>query len=1236
MKFTEFLEEQTIFDNGYQALTPSASIVMPTYSRNKEGLLAGCIESVLAQTFQDFEFIIIDDGSSDGTQDVIIDYARRDPRLVYVRHEINSGLPAVRTDEGILMARAPYIGFIFDDNTWFPDTLEQLMNAIHSPSVDAVYGCVEMDRGGESFDFGMVPLSLETLNATNLIPNGTVLCSREFFKRVGLYDPHLLVRRICDWDLWLRAAHAGIHFKQINARLGIERGLRSPVSLGNTVHLDTKIAFSYIFDTDRRGERTAALVPERILEYDVFDPEQVITCVRDLAEWEQVNSTVYQPYFEKHPNYKFTGLLRNNRRYDPALFGFRINAQSPVFRHRKRLLILTNRLTRGVSDFIEGLKSNPDWMVIQTTEWTFSLFAPEEIDALILIDCSGPVLIKFINACQERQMPVIFLVSHGLDQPSKSDCSAFNYLDLTQDPLVRRQFNTPIYYGLAGFPWPKEHRENARLLIEACEMVITLGESNDALLAEFPVQSFPFIPNSFPSPDPLPQPDKILYYLANPSAFEPAVLDRTARNLQQICQETNYPVQVIVSSLVELPAQLKEVSSEILFWETNETLPNLVNRFNDAAWIVPSALLAVFPEYHLKLMKEDLSRGGGTLIEVPDRDTAGLYSAEAIDRSAESLLTSTMKENAGYRSDARWLQFRNLVQGILLRRKIANFRGLSLSREVRSMVLINSQAMAGSETYGLLVAKALRDIGFDVQIATHASYDHYPPGIRTINSWLAERNLPSLITAEYGKVVRSIGLPEVPEEKLQEYSNQLDKWLEGRGIGLVFSSGFISEPMIGWNERRLFFMSLFAPWDYSLGRMTFMRNRVNGVIFDTEWARRLWSRWLPPPTTCVPSLVEHDYFTIRNLNLPSNPVRIAIAGTIQPRKRQIEAAAACLNLIREGYDIELHFYGYELISFKNYISELRSIINQPVFENRAFFHGFVEDAMEIPRNNHIIFSPSTDESLPQSLIFCQASGLLAVASPAGGVEEFILDGKTGFLAKGFSVEDCTDALRRALDQQSNWPAIIQRARQHVADYCSDQIFTSRLLEVMSQGIEIHLSEGRRLFDTHPNPYAQKTRRTVRRSVNASQGAIDISNLVIGPEIGRAPLTYSLHCSYKNLAGLRFRLGTFFTNPQGKILFTLFPQKGGRPLRQVSLDLDKIKDNDWVTIKFQPVANSQDQIYHILVEGKVSGGRVSIYESLLPRMKSAQRMLLLSWRAVRRLAPLPVKRPLAAFHPYYEE
>src|SRR5215210_4205274 len=77
---------------------PAITIVTPTYRRNAEGLLHKCLQSALDQTFTNFEHIIVDDGSTDGTEEVVLGLCEQDERIVYVRHDRNSGLPALRTN----------------------------------------------------------------------------------------------------------------------------------------------------------------------------------------------------------------------------------------------------------------------------------------------------------------------------------------------------------------------------------------------------------------------------------------------------------------------------------------------------------------------------------------------------------------------------------------------------------------------------------------------------------------------------------------------------------------------------------------------------------------------------------------------------------------------------------------------------------------------------------------------------------------------------------------------------------------------------------------------------------------------------------------------------------------------------------------------------------------------------------------------------------------------------------
>ena len=99
---------------------PKVSVVIPTHDRAH--LVGRAIRSVLAQTFQDFEIIVVDDCSVDNTKEVVQSLA--DSRIRYLRHEINRGGSAAR-NTGIGAARGEWIAFLDSDDEWLPKKLEK-------------------------------------------------------------------------------------------------------------------------------------------------------------------------------------------------------------------------------------------------------------------------------------------------------------------------------------------------------------------------------------------------------------------------------------------------------------------------------------------------------------------------------------------------------------------------------------------------------------------------------------------------------------------------------------------------------------------------------------------------------------------------------------------------------------------------------------------------------------------------------------------------------------------------------------------------------------------------------------------------------------------------------------------------------------------------------------------------------------------------------------------------------
>ena len=124
---------------------PAVSVIIPTY--NRDHLVGRTIRSVLSQTLQDFELLVVDDGSSDHTEEVVCSF--KDPRIRYLRHGVNRGAPASR-NTGIKVARAQYLAFLDDDVQAMPEKLERQLEVIRRPGNEDVAvvlcGAARQDR----------------------------------------------------------------------------------------------------------------------------------------------------------------------------------------------------------------------------------------------------------------------------------------------------------------------------------------------------------------------------------------------------------------------------------------------------------------------------------------------------------------------------------------------------------------------------------------------------------------------------------------------------------------------------------------------------------------------------------------------------------------------------------------------------------------------------------------------------------------------------------------------------------------------------------------------------------------------------------------------------------------------------------------------------------------------------------------------------------------------------------
>jgi glycosyltransferase involved in cell wall biosynthesis len=189
-------------------MIPAVSVVVATYNYGR--FLAGALDSALNQSQRDLEVIVIDDGSTDNTAEVIQSYLS-DTRLRYERTS-HVGQPAAK-NHGIRLARAPLVAFLDADDLWLPSKLERQAALFQAdPDLGVAFTRrLLIDEQGRLLEFRQPALPrgrlAEALVRDNFICFSSAMVRRDVFADIGLFDEGLAVA--IDYDLWLRTS---IHY----------------------------------------------------------------------------------------------------------------------------------------------------------------------------------------------------------------------------------------------------------------------------------------------------------------------------------------------------------------------------------------------------------------------------------------------------------------------------------------------------------------------------------------------------------------------------------------------------------------------------------------------------------------------------------------------------------------------------------------------------------------------------------------------------------------------------------------------------------------------------------------------------------------------------------------------------------------------------------------------------------------------------------------------------------------
>ncbi|MBX7174811.1 MAG: glycosyltransferase family 2 protein [Pyrinomonadaceae bacterium] len=180
------------------------SVLIPVY--NSENYIAEAIESVLRQTYQDFEIIVVDDGSTDNTRQVIESFGEK----VQYHYQKNYGAGVAR-NKCIALSRGDFLAFLDADDVWSKNKLELQMQEFEADnSLEAVFGMVENVKQ-KDWEQRVFQTNAPVENLFKGFTQTTMLIKRESFLRVGMFPEENTIGEFVDW--LLRAKEANLQMK---------------------------------------------------------------------------------------------------------------------------------------------------------------------------------------------------------------------------------------------------------------------------------------------------------------------------------------------------------------------------------------------------------------------------------------------------------------------------------------------------------------------------------------------------------------------------------------------------------------------------------------------------------------------------------------------------------------------------------------------------------------------------------------------------------------------------------------------------------------------------------------------------------------------------------------------------------------------------------------------------------------------------------------------------------------
>ncbi|OAJ51449.1 hypothetical protein A6V36_31130 [Paraburkholderia ginsengiterrae] len=1028
VRASQFLRDAQIRHSSNLIAAPKVSVVLPTYCRGSNGLLARAIESVLSQSFGSLELIVVDDGSTDGTSDVLADFIEHDDRVIHLRHDQNSGFPALRVNEGLLMARGTYCAYQFDDDQWTPDALRVLTAALEADrDCGLAYGKAQLKLADADDMYVGQPFNYSKLVEGNFIANNSVLHRRSVFEQYGGYDMHIVMRRLCDWDLWQRWGRV-VRFQFVDEVVSIV-SVALEHSLGTTAPLDAFSARAHM-----AHDRNPRLTPSSLAQYEIDD----LTHLSSLGDrrLEDVWSLQVAPFQSRHRDVW------------------------PVVRPKcgKPLQVL---VTKAHFDTTVDITIN-NFRASLSDDFNFTYVPQMQVDEAS-IECADILLLH-------RTIDY-----HSLELLSLARKHGKGVVYMMDDDLLSLHEVSPEF----GYLAPGEPCHNALTeLIRQADLVVTYSPVMQASVAQINPRNV-LLETNIP---------KAWLATANAKlAGAPSAAASTAQPVKVAFAgggARREEFQVLWPAIVEVSRRMKD-QVEFHFWgfEPNDlgrlespysceqytfSYDEYLSRLTQADFDVMIAPLftdkrAKRAKCPIKFLEITAAGALGVYSDVQPYaavvdGVSGLKCANTIESWIDALLKAINLDVSERQSIVKAAL--KQVERRFTSEAQANWVGATFEAAMcharlnrpskadkpRIAYFCHSQYLGGAENHLLRHALLAQQFGFEALFVlpyiAHTAHEEVQR--RADRAGVRVAYLPLAVETEVDK------LRDLNEDMIDEIS----WWLRTQKIGLVHSVTLMRE--VGEACRRNVIphvTSLYASNSTEPAGIF----HCDVVHSDSLLYANQWGRCLGAPAQRILSHTPNAYFEIgQNERMPATTkesLTIGLFGTVQARKGQLQAVEAIGMLQKEfGVCARLKIYGYDQF-FPEYVDECWRTAKRYGVERQISFEGFVSDTASTLKEIDIVLCASDWESLPQVILEGMAARRLVVTPLVGGVGE-VISNRNGVVIRDNSASAIAHGLLEASQMDpADLNARLSLALQVAEGECSRDAVAKSLFKLYQNAMQ---------------------------------------------------------------------------------------------------------------------------------------------------------------------------------------